>query len=142
MSLPDALMESYYRLVTNVAMDDARRMIQSNPRDAKIALARHVITWLHGPEAADAAAAEFIKVFSNKEVPDEMPEFAVGAAPQKLAPLIVKAGLAASNSEAIRKIKEGAVSLDGQKVSDFQREYAFAAPAVLKLGRKFARLKP
>jgi tyrosyl-tRNA synthetase len=142
MSLPDALMESYYQLLTDLPMDEVRAKIGSSPRDAKIALAKHVITWLHTKEAANAAAAEFVKVFSNKEVPDEMPEFSVGAAPQKLAPVIVSAGLASSNGEAIRKIKEGAVSLDGQKISDFQREYTFDKPVVLKLGRKFARLKP
>ena len=142
MSLPDALMESYYQLLTDLPMDEVRAKIGSSPRDAKIALAKHVITWLHTKEAADAAEAEFVKVFSNKEVPDEMPEFSVGAAPQKLAPVIVSAGLASSNGEAIRKIKEGAVSLDGQKISDFQREYTFDKPVVLKLGRKFARLKP
>ena len=58
-------------------------------------------------------------------------------------PLLVLAKLASSNSEAIRKVKEGAVTLDGQKVTDFQKEYGpFDKPAVLKLGRKFARLVP
>ena len=61
---------------------------------------------------------------------------------QRLAPLLVQAKLAASNSEAIRKIKEGAVQLDGEKITDFQREYTFDKPTVLKLGRKYARLKP
>jgi tyrosyl-tRNA synthetase len=142
MSLPDALMESYYQLLTDLPMEQVRGQIQANPRDAKIALARHIITWLHDQQAADAAEAEFVKVFSNREVPDEMPEFSVGTTKQKLAPLIVSAGLAASNGEAIRKIKEGAVSLDGQKITDFQREYAFDKPVVLKLGRRFARLRP
>ena len=100
------------------------------------------IGWLHNQEAADAAEAEFIKVFTKHEVPDEMPEFAVGAGPHKLAHLIVLAKLAASNSEGIRKVKEGAVSLDGQKVTDYQKDYTFDKPVVLKLGRKFARLKP
>jgi tyrosyl-tRNA synthetase len=142
MSLPDGLMQSYYELLTDVPREQAIGAIATSPRDAKVALARHVITWLHGKEAADAAEAEFVRVFSKKEVPDEMPQVQVGAAPQKLAPVIVKAGLAASNGEAIRKIKEGAVHLDGEKVSDFQREYRFDKPTVLKLGRKYARLVP
>lgn len=142
MSLPDVLMESYYQLLTDLPMDEVRREVLEHPRDMKIKLAKHVIRWLHSAEAADAAEAAFIKQFSNKEVPDEMPEFTVGSAAQKLAPLIVKAGLAASNGEAIRKIKEGAVSLDGQKVSDFQKDYAIDKPTVLKLGRKYARLVP
>jgi tyrosyl-tRNA synthetase len=142
MSLPDALMESYYQLLTDLPMDQVREQIRTKPRDAKIALAKQVITKLHSKEAADAAEAEFIKVFSKKEVPDEMPEFQVGPGPHRLAPVIVSAGLAASNGEAIRKIKEGAVQLDGQKTTDFQKEYTFDKPTVLKLGRKYARLMP
>jgi tyrosyl-tRNA synthetase len=142
MSLPDAVMESYFQLVTDVPMEEAKSLIAANPRDAKIRLAKEVIAKLHSAEAAAAAEAEFIKVFSRKEVPDEMPEFRIGAGPHKLAPLIVTAGLASSNGEAIRKIKEGAVSLDGEKVSDFQREYTFDRATVLKLGRRFARITP
>jgi tyrosyl-tRNA synthetase len=56
--------------------------------------------------------------------------------------MIVTAGLASSNGEAIRKIKEGAVSLDGRKITDFQKEYTFDKPTVLKLGRRFARFIP
>jgi len=142
MSLPDHLMGSYYTLLTDLPPEEFKPLIASNPRDAKIALAKHVITWLHSGLAASAASDEFEKIFVNKGVPDEMPEFAVGAGPHKLAPLIVKAGLASSNSEANRKIKEGAVSLDGQKVADGQQERTIDGPIVLKLGRKFARLKP
>jgi tyrosyl-tRNA synthetase len=69
-----------------------------------------------------------------------MPEFSVGPGPHKLAPLLVRAGLASSNSEAIRKMKEGAVQIDGAKVTDFQRELTLDKPLVLKLGRKFARV--
>jgi tyrosyl-tRNA synthetase len=142
MSLPDALMASYYTLLTDLPESEFIPLIQQQPRDAKIKLAKHLITWLHSPADADAAEAEFIKVFSKKGVPDSMPEIALAAGALKLAPVIVQAGLASSNSEAIRKIKEGAVSLDGQKVTDHQREWTFAQPTILKLGRKFARLLP
>jgi tyrosyl-tRNA synthetase len=70
-----------------------------------------------------------------------MPELAITPGPHKLAPLLVRAGFAASNGEAIRKMKEGAVKIDGEKVVDFQREYQFQKPVVLQLGnRKFVRL--
>jgi len=143
MSLPDALMESYYTLLTDLPEAEFKPLIASSPRDAKIKLAKHVITWLHTTAEADGAADEFVRVFSKGEVPDDMPEIKVdGPGPYKLAPLIVKAGLAVSNGEAIRKIKENAVSLDGVKVAptDFNKEHALAGATVLKLGRKFARL--
>jgi len=74
MSLPDNLMEMYYTLLTDLPESEFKDLIRERPRDAKIKLAKHIITWLHNKEAADAAEAEFIKVFSKKEMPDEMPE--------------------------------------------------------------------
>ena len=144
MSLPDALMESYYQLLTDLPMHEVRPFVLGKPRDAKIALAKHIITWLHSKEAADAAEEQFVKVFSQGQTPDEMPEFQVGAGPHKLTHLLVKVQLAASNGEASRKIKENAVSIDGEKVAaaDVQKELTIEKPTVLKLGRKFARVKP
>jgi len=145
MSLPDALMESYYTLLTDLPMGPVKEQIQKSPRDAKIALAKHVIAWLHNPEAANRAEADFVAQFVKHEAPVDMPEIAVGdmgAGPHKLALLLVRAGLAASNGEGTRKIKEGAVSVDGQKVTDFQTCLTLDKPVVLKLGRKYARLVP
>ena len=142
MSLPDALMDSYYTLLTDLPEADFKPLIAASPRDAKVRLAKHVIAWLHSQADADAAEAAFVKQFVKKDVPDEMPEFAVGAGPHKIAPLLVVAKLAVSNGEAIRKVKEGAVHLDGEKLSDFQGEIILDKPIVVKLGRKYARLTP
>lgn len=142
MSLPDAVMATYYAMLTELPESEYRATIESHPRNAKVALAKHVIGWLHSPEAAQSAEDEFNRVFKQGGVPDDMPEIAAGAGPHKIAPLIVKAGLASSNSEAIRKVREGAVSLDGKKVASEKDEITLAAPMVLKLGRKFARLTP
>ncbi len=145
MSLRDALMESYYQLLTDLPLDEVRQQIATSPRDAKIRLAKQIITKLHTAADADAAEAEFKRLFVDRDknaVPDDAPEVSVGASPQRLAPMIVKAGLAASNSEAIRKIREGAVSLDHEKVTDPQKEYALSGRTVLKLGRRYAWLTP
>ena len=142
MSLPDSLMESYYTLLTELPSEEYLPLIGSSPRDAKVKLARQIIAWLHGPADADAAEGAFIKQFVKKDVPDEMPEFEIGPGPHKLAPLLVMAKLAVSNGEAIRKVKEGAVYLDGEKVVDFQKEVSLVKPVVVKLGRRFARLRP
>src|SRR5687768_16695886 len=58
MSVPDSLMESYYQLLTDLPLDELRTQILGQPRDSKIRLAKHIITWLHSKEAADAAEAE------------------------------------------------------------------------------------
>ena len=142
MSLPDRLLESYWQLLTDEPMDAVRQQIASNPRNAKVALAKRLIAWLHDAAAADAAEADFVNQFVKKGVPDEMPEFAVGPGPHKIAPLLVLAGLATSNGEATRKVKEGAVSVNGEKVSDFGLTINLNQPTILKLGRRFARVKP
>jgi tyrosyl-tRNA synthetase len=141
MSLPDALMESYYQLLTDLPMDTVRSQIATNPRDAKVALAKQIITWLHDAAAATQAEADFVNQFVKGGVPDDMPEFQVGPGPHKIGPLLVLAKLAASNGEGVRKVKEGAVSVNGEKVTDFQKEITVAEPVVLKLGRRFARVK-
>jgi tyrosyl-tRNA synthetase len=140
MRLPDHLLENYYMLLTDLPPEQFKPAIATNPRDAKAALAKWIITWLHDAPSANAAEAEFIKT-THGGVPEEMPEFSIGTEPQKLAPLLVKVGLAASNGEAMRKMKEGAVKIDGQKVTDPAKDYAFDKPAVLQLGnRRFVRL--
>lgn len=141
MSLPDSVMEMYFRLLTEIETEEYQAAIRGNPRDAKIRLAKSIINWLHGSAAADAADAEFQKVIVGGGIPDEMPEIQVGPGPHRLAPLIVMAGLAKSNSEAMQKIKEGAVKIDGEKVTDFQKTYGFDKAVVLQLGnRRFVRL--
>jgi tyrosyl-tRNA synthetase len=142
MKLPDHLLENYYTLLTDISADEFKPKIQSNPRDAKAALAKHIITWLHDAQSAQTAESEFIKT-THGGVPDEMPELTVPTTPQKLPPLLVKAGLAASNSEGIRKMREGAVKIDGQKMTEPGGEYTFQKPAVLQLGnRKFVKIIP
>lgn len=142
MSLPDNVMEMYYTLLTDLPAEQFKPLVAERPRDAKIALAKHIIGWLHNEAAGEAAEQEFQRT-TKGGLPDEMPEFAVGTGPHKLPPLLVKAGLTASNGEGVRKIKEGAVRIDGEKVTDFQNEIRIEKPIVLQLGnRKFARLTP
>jgi tyrosyl-tRNA synthetase len=145
MSLPDSLMESYYTLLTDLPMGSVRQQIQEKPRDAKIALAKHVIAWLHSPDAANKAEADFVTQFVDRKIPVQMPEIAIGdlgPGPHKLPLLLVKAGLAVSNGEGTRKIKEGAVSIDDEPTRDFQKCITIDKPTVLRLGRKYARLLP
>jgi len=143
MKLPDALMESYYTLLTELSPEEFKPLIASNPRDAKVRLAKHLISWLHEPAAGDAAERGFMAA-THGQIPDEIPEVSLESpGPHKLAPLLVKAGMVSSNGEGIRKMKEGAVRIDGDRVTDVQKEYTFDKPVVLQLGsRKFARLKP
>jgi tyrosyl-tRNA synthetase len=141
MSLPDTLMESYYTLVTDLPPEQFRPLIANSPRDAKVLLAKTVIAWLHSPEAATAAEADW-NATKEGGIPEDTPTVAITPAPTKLAPLLTKAGLTRSNSEATQKIKEGAVYIDGERATDLAKLYTFDKPAVIKVGRKYVRIVP
>jgi len=140
MSLPDSLMESYYTLLTDLPKEDFLPQIQSSPRDAKVHLAKLIVQRFHGSVAATDAEAAFINQFVNRNVPSDMPELFAGPGPHQIGPLLVQAGLASSNSEAIRKVKEGAVHIDGQRITDFRKELTGQEPSVVNLGRKYLRI--
>jgi tyrosyl-tRNA synthetase len=141
MSVPDRLLEMYFTLLTDIPKEEFAGQINTDPRNAKVRLARALVAWLHGEEAGAAAQERFEKVIVGREIPDEMPVVEIERGPHQLGPLLVKAGLAASNGEAMRKMREGAVRLDGVKVTDPKQEHTFEKPVVLQLGnRRFARL--
>ncbi len=111
----------------------------------KFELAEEIVGRFHDPASATAAREQFIARFSQKTQPTDLPlQFlsCADAGGLKLAAALKEAGLAASNSEANRKIQEGAVRVDGNKVVDRERRLAPGAEYVLQLGpRKFARVQ-
>lgn len=142
MSLPDGVLPMYYALLTDWPEHEWKDSLTSAPRDAKVRLAKHLIAWLHDAASADQAEKDFITA-THGGVPDVIPELKITFGPNRLPPLMVQAGFVASNSEAIRKIKENAVRLDGVKVpaDGFSREVEIAGPTVLQMGSKrFVRL--
>jgi tyrosyl-tRNA synthetase len=138
MKLPDNVMEQYYTLVTDLPESEFKTLIWESPRDAKVKLAKYIITWLHNAEAADQAEKDFFTATRDGGVPDNIPELKLAAGNHKLAPLMVQAGFVASNSEAIRKIKENAVKLDGTKIAPdaFNKEVTIEKDVVLQMGNK------
>lgn len=148
MSLPDDLMVRYYELVTDLSLAQVEAVKQGlaagtlHPRDAKMRLAHTIVRLYHGQEAADAAQAEFIKVFREHALPEDMPVVALpSGAPIWVARLLVEMGLAASTSEAKRAVRQGAVRLDGEKITDEDATITITDGLVCQVGkRKFARI--
>ncbi|MGQ9556829.1 MAG: tyrosine--tRNA ligase [Desulfurispora sp.] len=153
MSLPDELMVRYYELVTPLALEEVREIARGlqegtlHPRDAKMRLARELVTFYHGARAAQEAEEEFKRIFQQHDLPDEVPEYVLtpdlleGGAIQ-LSRLLHQSGLAASNSEAKRLIQQGGVKLDGEKLDDPQMLLRPVDGSVLRVGkRKFLRLR-
>ncbi|HEV2860336.1 MAG TPA: tyrosine--tRNA ligase [Pyrinomonadaceae bacterium] len=128
MSISDDLMWRYYELLTDQPPEAVERMRLSvkagglNPRNAKVDLAKRIITDFHSAEAAAAAEEEFDRIFKRKEAPDEVEERTLAAGPWKVVNLIVELGLAPSKSEARRLIEQGGVRIDGERCTQTDAE--------------------
>jgi tyrosyl-tRNA synthetase len=145
MSLSDAMMWPYFDLVTDctpeqiAALADQVKTGAKHPMDVKMSLAKEIVAGFHGEEAAEKAAAEFQRVFRDREAPDEAPQRKVPRGPAKrLTAFLVELGLAPSRSEADRLVKHGGVELDGARVSDVKHEVDFMKPReiLLRAGKK------
>ena len=130
MSVSDALMYSYYELLTS---EDLAAVKAEHPMEAKKRLAGLITARFHDAEQAAAARQHFEQVFSRKELPEEMETYRAEK-PGKLSYLLVSAGLAKGMNEARRLIDQGAVRLDGEKVAG---DIMFEPRAcVLQVGRR------
>ncbi len=149
LSIPDRLIYRYFELASDAPTEDLPRLkafAKENPRDAKHELALTIVRMYHGPEAAQAARVHFEQTVIRKEIPDEIPAFrptpSEGSRIGLLA-LLTQAGLTESNGAARRMVQQQAVSIDGEKISDFRLEIDLStrAPFVVKVGkRRFARI--
>jgi tyrosyl-tRNA synthetase len=119
MSIPDMAMKEYFDLATDL---DFAKEKKANPRDTKMRLAFEIAKIYHGDPAAKKAQENFVKTFQKKETPENIKSVKVSSGKIKLTEFIVKAGMAASMSDARRKIEQGGVSVGGEKVLDFRLE--------------------
>ncbi len=141
MSIPDNVMMNYFELCTDTDLDVASKKIKESPRNAKVFLAQEIVRLYHGDEAADAALADFEQKFVKKEIPDDMPEFSVSEETGILDIIVSVCAFASSNSDARRLVQQGAVTLDGEKITDPKAMISITGSQVLKAGkRKWARL--
>jgi len=139
MSVPDALMPKYFELLTDC---DTNAMNKLHPRDAKVLLARTITTDFHGANAAIDAAEEFRRVFSNKEVPEQVPEFQTFRGTHRLSDILVAASMAPSKKEAHRLLNQGAVEMDGKRAGE-KDAVDLQAPVLIQVGkRRFVRVVP
>src|SRR5882762_666586 len=149
MSISDELMWRYFELLSfrPLAEIDALRREASggrNPRDIKFELARELVARFHDAAAAERAQRNLTARVSEKAVPDDLPlrVIHVDGAGLRVANLLKEAGLAASTSEANRKIEEGAVRMDGARVTDRAPTLGGGGGPGLPVGSpRFARLK-
>jgi tyrosyl-tRNA synthetase len=154
MSLSDQLMLRYYELLSTIDPDvlteEKRRMAEGsvNPRDVKMRLAREIVARFYDATVAEEAEREFQRMFQAGGLPDDIVEPYVhisGAEhePIWIVELLVQTGMASSNSEARRLIQQGAIRVNGERVSDANARLTANEPHLLQVGRRrFARIRP
>ncbi|MGD7034221.1 tyrosine--tRNA ligase [Methylotuvimicrobium buryatense] len=149
MSISDELMWRYFELLSFRSVDEINRWRAqcqegANPRDCKVSLAQEIIERFHGLSAAQKALENFEARFQKGQMPEEMEELTLASMDEgyPIANLLKDAGLTGSTSESLRMIKQGAVKIDGEKVSDNKLYVAKGSEHVYQVGkRKFARVK-
>lgn len=148
MSISDQLMYRYFLLLTDRSVQEIEEIKKMHPREAKELLAKTIVTDFHGAQDADRAAEEFRRVFSQKQVPDEVETFTLAAGPHTAIEIVRESGLTPSNSESRRLIKQGAVSLrageeEARKLATDSEQVLLVAHTnyILKVGpRRFKKI--
>ena len=141
MSIPDAAMPNYFTLCTDVPLDEVRTLLAGHPMQAKQRLGRDIVGQYWGPSAAVEAQAAFEKQFSQREVPDEMPEIMIAPAEATAAELL-RACFDITGGEAKRMVSQGAVSIDGTRRDDPNAAIAIHDGMIVKMGkRRYARVR-
>lgn len=142
MSIPDELIESYFVHCTRVPMEEVDHILKSdNPRDAKLRLSREIVEIYYGVEPSRAAEAYFVSTFSKHEVPTDIREVKLSGE-MSLLDFLVQESFASSRAEARRKVEQGGVEIDGEKILDWSFILTKQEkPVIIKCGKKdFARV--
>jgi len=145
MSLPDEVMPTYYRLVTRFTLEEINRIEAGlkegslHPRDVKMKLALEVTDIFYGEEDAQKAQEAFVKVFQQRDLPDEMPEYTLKKG-ESVLEVLEAGGMIKSRGEGRRLIKQNGVRLDNETLTDPNQPFPRAG--ILKVGkRRFLRVK-
>lgn len=137
MSLPDNLMMKYFELCTDEDLEEMKKFTEKDPRNAKVHLAKSIITFYHNDSLAQEAEKDFVTKFVKKDVPEDIPVFEITEKSIPILTLLTQVcGFASSNSQARRLIEQGAVSLDGEKCTDPQAEIPLQGEMILKAGKR------
>lgn len=135
MSISDSLMLKFYEVLTDEDLDKVKKM---HPKEAKLKLAEIIVEQYHSLELAKKARREFEKVFSKKELPEDIPEYK-SQGQQNIVTILTQSGLVKSGNEARRLINEGAVSFAEIKINEI--DFMPKKTGILKIGtRRFLKI--
>ncbi len=146
MSIPDELMWDYYTLLSETTPAEIEKRRSINPKDAKMLLAKEIVTRFHDRAAAETAMSEFERIFSRQELPSDIEtvNLPLSATGYPLVTIMTDHGLTSSKGEARRMIIQRAVRVEGERVEDHKYRLDGAVPGefVIQVGkRRFRRFK-
>lgn len=139
MSIPDNLMLNYFKLLTGMPEDRIASLLDektTHPREAKDILGRVIVEEFYTTQDAVGASEEFRHRFAEHQLPTDLQTVTASENPIGLLSLIREAGFASSNSEARRFVQQGAVSLDGNKITEPTTQLTLDQPMILKVGKR------
>jgi len=147
MSLPDSLLERYYRYVSALPAEKVQEAVAGlrsgslHPRNAKANLAEQIVSLYHSAEAARQAREEFDHIFKDKGLPDEIQTISIFQKTLDVVTLLKETGLVASKGEARRLIEQGGVKINQQRITDAALMVTLSEPVLIQCGkRKFAKV--
>jgi len=141
MSIPDSLIINYFTYAA-FALEEEIKEVEAelkqgtNPMLLKKRLAHRIVSFYHSDAEADEAADAFDRQFSQREVPDEMPEYILASGEYRLTNILVDSGLCNSQGEAKRLIQGGGVSVDGERIEAWDHVLNFEAEAIIRAGKR------
>lgn len=143
MSIPDSLIEKYFLLCTALSENEITSLKKTlGPKDLKKRLGFEVVKKYHNEKAAREAQENFEKIFSKKEIPEDLPKLKIKETELSALDLVVSSGILKSRGEARRLIEQGGFEYDGRTIKDAQAMLAIKNGAVLRVGKKhFFRIK-
>jgi len=142
MSIPDSLIEPYFKYLTDVNIEEARREIARSPRDAKRRLAMEIVAAYHGAEAAEAARDEFDRIHIRHERPSEVERIELDRSLVKedgtvwIVDLLEASGLVSSRGEAKRLIRQGGARVNGERITSQDADLSFSPPLLVQVGKR------
>jgi tyrosyl-tRNA synthetase len=144
MSISDKMMWRYYELLTDVQMSEIEQMKrEAHPMQAKKDLAGKIVKDFHSAEASIKAAEDWAKQFQKGGVPDEVEEVSIELSENRIRidKLLARVGLAESVTDAVRKIKQGSVKVNGETQSEPTAVVDLSSVVVLQVGRKIKKIR-
>jgi len=142
MSVSDEMMWRYYELLTDVSMAEIERMKREvHPMQAKKDLAARVVEDFHSAGSARKAAEDWAQQFQKGGIPEDVEQVEVAETSMRIDKLLARVGLADSVSDAVRKLKQRAIKINGATLMDPTTTVDLSSEVILQAGRKIKRVR-